>query len=1180
MILRRLVIDRLPGIDRPFEVEPAGQGIQVIFGPNGIGKSSICRAVAGLYWDKFGSSRQTQTSCVLERDGGIWRGEREGSTVRWSHGDDSNAAPGFPASHNYRCFFLRLRDLIDPSRKGTNEIAAEIRRQMAGGFDLQEVRSDLFPRVKHRRKRGTRDRYNRALLAVHEAEGKQGDLQRRADLLDELRSRRERAQNADRRRPNVVRAIDLARRRDELARVKADLLALPEALAGLNGKEGEEVERLGDELNTIEQRALELERKSSDARRRQQDSGLASPLDEADLAAWSAEADELGRDEHGHNAAQTELESVRKELIAALHVIGGDLVDNARLTLPDHADLFGFLRAGHEHQSRVRSIETQLKLLSGTGPAEEDQDADRLRNGIDALRVWLRSPQQQSLGSRARSRRPWLLAGAVMLFVGVLLAERVAGFLLLLAGAGAGIGLAALFMGAGGDRRGRRSDARARFEELGLDGPANWDISSVQSSLQRLESRATALAASMQGARDRQRLISKLDGLREEQEKLDLCRRRLRSTLGLDSLPADAELVDFARALDGLRLACGRYDAATGKLGRLARSRAERLTKLADVLERHGEPQAADAADAAAVKARLNMLQSRNLELKQAIADEQRARHDLKENAADRETKQGRIDEIYAGAKLDAGDRHGLARLLEALPQYGELSKEIARLESQNDLDRNGLDAAGESDLVKTDAGALEQLRAELKNLAAEADSLNEEIIATTRDVDLAQTGHTLQDLIAAREDARADLHDLRDKALLASAGDFLLDEIEREFEAARLPRVFERARDHFSSFTFHNYDLCLDRGRAAGQGGGSDHELTPRLYAFDLRAGQRRELDELSDGTRAQLLLAARIAFAEEVERGKVLPLFLDEALDQSDPQRFEAIVRSLGCVARDQGRQILYLTSDPLDVERIREALRLEDCELAAPIDLGRIRTGAASIAGPGTLAVPPRPTVPVPEGRSPEEYAATLGVPEFDPAGGFADQHVFYVLWDDANLVHALLTEGIERAGQWRIVAGTALAARLAAGSSLAVVDIGSRIELLEVFCELWKQGRGRKVDSDALRDSGALSSRYLDDVVAIASELDGNARLLLALLEKRADSRLKRFRSSTVDALRSFLTEHRYRDERPIFDEDELRLRALSSPAANELADGVAGECLHRWWRWAQNTGSPAAEPDPN
>ena len=54
MKLKRLGIDRLPGIDQPFEIESSGTGVHVVVGPNASGKSSICRAVESLYWDDRG----------------------------------------------------------------------------------------------------------------------------------------------------------------------------------------------------------------------------------------------------------------------------------------------------------------------------------------------------------------------------------------------------------------------------------------------------------------------------------------------------------------------------------------------------------------------------------------------------------------------------------------------------------------------------------------------------------------------------------------------------------------------------------------------------------------------------------------------------------------------------------------------------------------------------------------------------------------------------------------------------------------------------------------------------------------------------------------------------------------------------------------------------------------------
>ena len=144
--------------------------------------------------------------------------------------------------------------------------------------------------------------------------------------------------------------------------------------------------------------------------------------------------------------------------------------------------------------------------------------------------------------------------------------------------------------------------------------------------------------------------------------------------------------------------------------------------------------------------------------------------------------------------------------------------------------------------------------------MAAEhkAQQLQGEIVTIETQVNDAKSGSSLQDLITRREDARAELQDLRDEALFAEAGRFHVNAVEKEYEQNQKPRVFERAAGHFSSFTHHSYELRLSRDTTS-----------PRLFAVDLRSGEGRDLNELSEGTRAQLLLAARMAFAEEAQGG-----------------------------------------------------------------------------------------------------------------------------------------------------------------------------------------------------------------------------------------------------------------------------------------------------------------------
>lgn len=80
-------------------------------------------------------------------------------------------------------------------------------------------------------------------------------------------------------------------------------------------------------------------------------------------------------------------------------------------------------------------------------------------------------------------------------------------------------------------------------------------------------------------------------------------------------------------------------------------------------------------------------------------------------------------------------------------------------------------------------------------------------------------------------------------------------------------------------------------------------------LPAALTRAGQAEPLDILSGGTREQLAILTRLAFARLFARsGRPVPVILDDALVHSDDDRIEAMFTALHRVARDQ--QILVFT------------------------------------------------------------------------------------------------------------------------------------------------------------------------------------------------------------------------------------------------------------------------------
>lgn len=1171
MKLKRLAINRLPGVDQPFEIEAGHGGFHVVFGPNAIGKSSLCRAVEALYWQDGGPSQQTSVVGEFDIDGDAWWAEREGARVRWQRGGENSAPPILPGSHNRRCFFLRLRDLIDPSPDGTHDIASEIRRQMSGGFDLDHIASKLFTGITAQRARRDRSEFNSASEKVERAQGEHAGLLQRADQLDALREQLARADAGARRLVSVERALGLARRLDEYTQITEEMAALPHGLTKLSGKEIEQVDELQHRLDTLSGRARELEEERHAALEAKRNAQLDIPLDDAALAVQRGNADELSRVELTLETAQTERKACQNALNAALEALGGGDPSTASLDTAKHGQLFEFLRAVEQHRSRVKAIKEQLRLLEHVDRDDgSEHDTQKTKKAVDDLRAWLRAPEPESFSDRMRARRYWILFAVAAVVAGAVLAVFVDPMLSFVAAVGLGIAVPVIALRNPAASSGARESARNEFTRLGIKEPDTWDIASVEMRLRELEDEIALLDAREQRVvirqTERQKLQSELEGLAEAESGINARRRNLADSLNLDDIPPDAELVDLARALDQFRSSLIASESAAGKVDALEAQQAELLAELTEFLEHHGEARPGNAKTAAAY---LNRLATRNSQLVNALAAEKRAVAQLNVMATDRSEAFDALKRIYSEVGLEDGDLPGLRALLESLPHYLQLKSDATRLEAQIALDRDALSDAGEAALAESDIATLIALKRELSRAAEEAPNLRNEIADISSQVAATKRSSKLQELIAAREEARAKLAERREEALFAQAGKFLIDAVEEEYEQTQMPRVLERARDHFSTFTHHKYELRLSREASA-----------PQLFAVELQSGEGRRLDELSDGTRAQLLLAARIAFAEEVEQGKVLPLFLDEALDQTDPARFEAIVRSLGQIANDQDRQIFYLTSDPSDVERIRRALAVDHHEVAAAMDLGQIRLNAVSVGGPGALDVPVRPAVPEPTGLSAMEYGVKLGVPFFQPALGHAAQHFFYVLSDDLDQLRALLVHHIERVGQWRTVATSGLAERLGS-DQISAAQITARTELLEVFCELWKQGRGRPVDREALENSNALTSRYLDDVVKIGAELAWDPERLLTYLETGKDPRLKGFRKASIEGLEQYLRDEGYLVDQPILDESGLRLLALASPAANHLPNGVAGDLIHRWWTLSQRmTSTPGSGARPS
>ena len=1120
MKLRRLHVRRMPGIDDGFVVEHLSDGATLIVGPNGAGKTTICRAYRAAMWPTAEPDETIAVEAELRDGPDRWIVRRESSRTRWQHDGEEIDPPSLPSANAAHCFTLGFRDLIAERHPTDETVAHEIRRQMAGGFDVPQVRGQEF---------GLGQRHGLAedvalrerVREVGQIKAEQSDLAEREERLRDVEDELGQAQAAAARLESLRTANALRRARDELESIRRRLREFPEGVARMAGDEMRRVEDLDDEharlMSELSKCRAEIERAEVTATQQGLPDG---PIVETVLASWAARVRRLQQCATDLATARRLADDAREKRDEAARGLDPERRDELQPVIDAETlrEVESFLDRAATVVSERKRLDADRNAASRKAPETSSREFDQ---GVRCLQNWRdERGKQQATGPR----RWFLVLGGVLLAAApgawwfgetsAAVALAVAGTLTL---------LVALLTVAFGRGRVDIDAARREFERLGLAAPESWDPGSVDERLRELREQ---LVDAAYRERELQRLeeLEPLDAeLRQREQALEAERESLRQRIGIDAGQGYLDLAWTARTMSAFQAASIEHRKAQASQQQAEHEQAKLLGDIDAFVTGHGNVAPEDAAAAGAAV--------------EALRDRSRALRDARERGRRErgrgEDMEGRLtglsdrrDGVFVGVDLEPGDTERLRDWLARREVYLSLKGEIEqRLRTIAELEERLSDRP---ELRALPAEEIDRSILEAEALAARQQELIEER-ATTRDaVRRARQGKVLEVATARVAKARGALEARLDEALYKKAGQFLLDDVTAQFDRQSRPEILARAADLFERFTHRRYALKLETAP-----GGSNYR------AVETDTGVGKSLAELSDATRVQLLLAARLAFASLVDRTARLPLFLDEVLTTTDPERFVAVVKSLLVFARDEGRQTVYLTANPADVVQWNRVVEGEGLGTATAIDLAALRGTASGVSAKRDLEVPPLDEVPVPAGKDAETYGDLLRVPRVDLLRPPTALHLFHLLRDDLELLYVLLVSRIRTVGQWRSLADGG------DGATLVGTDAAARISALadvaEAFFDASRVGRCRPIDSGVLRDAG-VSEMWIDKLQSLLDELGGDPARLLAMLEvSRDDARTSGFRANVRDRLREHLIQQGYLDERDPLDESAIHAR---------------------------------------
>ena len=1129
LAIRRVGIDRKAGIDRPFGIDRLSPGINVIHGPNAMGKSRTSQAIQALIWPEL-----AENGAVIRGELGVagsnWEVESHYSRILYHRNGSPSATPAFgisPANQHDR-YLLTLHDLLAADDRQNREFAAVIQRESAGGYDLNAARAEIgltaAPKASPGRVRTAHQEARAAATALKRADQQLRVRARdRSRLMDELAA----ADGAVARVTVLEGALEHAAAVARRGEAESARDAFDDPIGRMTGDEF-------DRLQGLRQRLADLQRQQDEltAGIARHEQALAAtdfpdgPPDEANLHRLTGLVTTLGNIERDRDTVETSLAEAGARVRQVRQRISSDIT-GAHLAVLDLTGLRELGAMARRFRDAENSEAAQAELAAWVGPLDRPVNLDALRRGTELLAKRLRLTGLDTASpEETRLRRAVGIASVVIVLAAIALA-------VVSAIAWGALGLLAiplLWLAFRPDRSGAAEEAReveTAYLALGLEAPTEWSASHIEPLLDQVREQLAEASVHHQKAewwdgltQRRADAVRSREGIAEGQAAQV---RRLGITIASDD-PEEIRLI--ADAIDRWRQATDELAARRKRAEAIHTRRDGLMTDINASLTALGSP---GATDVLAAESRLAEVQQRAAVARHAQTTIDHARQTIDGQihpAIDRERIS--IDTLFANLGLDDRDDVSLRERCERVDACREAQAGLYEARVVEQMRRHALADAPEL-VAMPPAGIQVELDAS-RIRAAGRDAIVEEIARLDLELERAR-GQTLLEEAVAQEQAALDAFRIaRERDHAQAAGWRVAEFVQGASRDQNRPAVFLAARNLFSQFTAGAWKLEMS--------GDTD----PAFVAVETSTGRHCTLADLSSGTRVQLLLAVRIAFIEGSELGPQLPLILDETLGNADDTRANAIIDATVEIAR-RGRQIIYFTAQNDEIAKWQSRIaQFPNAPALEIIDLAAAR-GVANAGQPSDIVWGRTVFEPftLPEGTTHEDARHHLRVPPIDLWAEDAGGVDLWYLMLDVRLLSQLRQAGITTWGQYtQLRQHDGL--RMIASFDEVNARVECRVQVIDTVRRNWRQGRPRPLTHEALLGTRLITDRFEASVIDLAKTYNWDGAALIRALRDRA---LAGFRQNVIVELEeSFRNSGHITDEHSLGD-GMIRLTVLST-----------------------------------